>query len=289
MGSGARWAEVERGARRGACATEDDGDVTSGSDRCPSRALGGDRTRSAAELWVAATGGMDRGRCGNTATTCSRSDRAGGAVEMASSIHSDFRRRHAARRAARIGSRQVLASGSRASRCGPNKSSVLSESMTRTRRQTPDELRPPDPITPEWLEGSRGLGAIRGRRRRDLVIAPRRAREERVPPFLKETGLWLGDCGVRDAAADRTNTARRRTAGGAQGKEIERPDSEGRWRSRFDRPKLWQRPDHHRLRRIEADGGTRTAGDHRRLRALRWRAADHRQKLFAASPCCHEV
>jgi ribonuclease PH len=147
----------------------------------------------------------------------------------------------------------------------------------------PDELRPLT-ITPDWLKDPEGSALIRAGETWVICTA---SVEERVPPFLKDSGKgWVtGEYGMLPRS---TNTRSGRQPGG-RGKEIERLIGRA-LRASIDLAKLGSRTITIDCDVLQADGGTRTAaitGGYVAL-ALACRRLVQRGAL-AASPLLHEV
>ncbi len=155
--------------------------------------------------------------------------------------------------------------------------------MTRPDGRRPDELRPLT-ITPDWLKDPEGSALIRAG---DTWVICTASVEEKVPPFLKDSGRgWVtGEYGMLPRS---TNTRSGRQPGG-RGKEIERLIGRA-LRASIDMTKLGQRTITIDCDVLQADGGTRTAaitGGYVAL-ALACRRLMTRG-LLAASPILHEV
>src|SRR2546423_9999907 len=147
----------------------------------------------------------------------------------------------------------------------------------------PDELRPLT-ITPDWLKDPEGSALIRAG---DTWVICTASVEEKVPPFLKDTGRgWVtGEYGMLPRS---TNTCSGRQQGG-RGKEIERLIGRA-LRASIDMTKLGPRTITIDCDVLQADGGTRTAaitGGYVAL-ALACRRLVAK-KLLLASPLLHEV
>jgi ribonuclease PH len=147
----------------------------------------------------------------------------------------------------------------------------------------PDELRPLS-ITPDWLKDPAGSALIRAG---DTWVICTASVEEKVPPFLKESGRgWVtGEYGMLPGS---TNTRSGRQQGG-RGKEIERLIGRA-LRASIDLTKLGSRTITIDCDVLQADGGTRTAaitGGYVAL-ALACRRLEAKG-LLAKSPLLHEV
>jgi ribonuclease PH len=116
----------------------------------------------------------------------------------------------------------------------------------------PDELRPLS-ITPDWLKDPAGSALIRAG---DTWVICTASVEEKVPPFLKDSGRgWVtGEYGMLPGS---TNTRSGRQQGG-RGKEIERLIGRA-LRASIDLTKLGSRTITIDCDVLQADGGTRTA------------------------------
>jgi ribonuclease PH len=116
----------------------------------------------------------------------------------------------------------------------------------------PDELRPLT-ITPDWLKDPEGSALIRAG---DTWVICTASVEERVPPFLKDTGKgWVtGEYGMLPRS---THTRSGRGQSG-RGKEIERLIGRA-LRASIDLSKLGSRTITVDCDVLQADGGTRTA------------------------------
>jgi ribonuclease PH len=147
----------------------------------------------------------------------------------------------------------------------------------------PDELRPLT-ITPDWLKDPEGSALIRAG---DTWVICTASVEEKVPPFLKDTGRgWVtGEYGMLPRS---TNTRGGRQQGG-RGKEIERLIGRA-LRASIDLAKLGPRTITIDCDVLQADGGTRTAAITGGYVAL---ALACRQlvakKILTESPLLHEV
>ena len=155
--------------------------------------------------------------------------------------------------------------------------------MTRPDGRRIDELRPLT-ITPDWLKDPEGSALVRAG---DTWVICTASVEERVPPFLKDTGRgWVtGEYGMLPRS---TNTRSGRQQGG-RGKEIERLIGRS-LRASIDLHKLGPRTITIDCDVLQADGGTRTAaitGGYVAL-ALACRRLTKRG-LLTASPLLHEV
>jgi ribonuclease PH len=146
-----------------------------------------------------------------------------------------------------------------------------------------DELRPLT-ITPDWLKDPEGSALIRAG---DTWVICTASVEEKVPPFLKDTGRgWVtGEYGM----LPRSTTTRSGRQPGGRGKEIERLIGRA-LRASIDLAKLGPRTIMIDCDVLQADGGTRTAaitGGYVAL-ALACRRLQTRG-LLTASPLVHEV
>ena len=155
--------------------------------------------------------------------------------------------------------------------------------MTRPDGRRTDELRPLT-ITPGWLKDPEGSALIRAG---DTWVICTASVEEKVPPFLRDTGRgWVtGEYGMLPRS---TNTRSGRQQGG-RGKEIERLIGRA-LRASIDLKKLGPRTITLDCDVLQADGGTRTAaitGGYVAL-ALACRRLVAK-KLLTASPLLHEV
>ncbi|MGZ3406225.1 MAG: ribonuclease PH, partial [Polyangia bacterium] len=142
----------------------------------------------------------------------------------------------------------------------------------------------PITITPDWLKDPEGSALIRAG---DTWVICTASVEEKVPPFLKDSGRgWVT---AEYAMLPRsTNTRSGRTPGG-RGKEIERLIGRA-LRASIDMAKLGQRTITIDCDVLQADGGTRTAaitGGYVAL-ALACRRLIAK-KLLSKSPLLHEV
>ena len=147
----------------------------------------------------------------------------------------------------------------------------------------PDELRPLT-ITPDWLKDPEGSALIRAG---DTWVICTASVEEKVPPFLKDTGRgWVtGEYGMLPRS---TNTRSGRQQGG-RGKEIERLIGRA-LRASIDMSKLGPRTITIDCDVLQADGGTRTAAITGGYVALALACRRLQAKgLLAASPLLHEV
>jgi ribonuclease PH len=146
-----------------------------------------------------------------------------------------------------------------------------------------DELRPLT-ITPDWLKDPEGSALIRAG---DTWVICTASVEEKVPPFLKDSGRgWVtGEYGMLPRS---TNTRSGRVQGG-RGKEIERLIGRA-LRASIDLTRLGARTITLDCDVLQADGGTRTAaitGGYVAL-ALACRRLITRG-LLSTSPMLHEV
>ncbi len=155
--------------------------------------------------------------------------------------------------------------------------------MTRPDGRRPDELRPLS-ITPDWLKDPEGSALIRAGETWVICTA---SVEEKVPPFLKDTGKgWVT---AEYAMLPRATNTRGGRSPGGRGKEIERLIGRA-LRASIDMSKLGQRTITIDCDVLQADGGTRTAAITGGFVALA--LAVRRlvgKKLLAASPLLHEV
>jgi ribonuclease PH len=155
--------------------------------------------------------------------------------------------------------------------------------MTRPDGRRPDELRPLT-ITPDWLKDPEGSALIRAG---DSWVICTASVEERVPPFLKESGKgWVT---AEYAMLPRSTNTRSGRQPGGRGKEIERLIGRA-LRASIDMSKLGQRTITIDCDVLQADGGTRTAaitGGYVALALACRRLVDKR--LLAKSPLLHEV
>jgi ribonuclease PH len=155
--------------------------------------------------------------------------------------------------------------------------------MTRPDGRRPDELRPLT-ITPDWLKDPEGSALIRAGETWVICTA---SVEEKVPPFLKDTGRgWVT---AEYAMLPRATNTRSGRQPGGRGKEIERLIGRA-LRASIDMGKLGQRTITIDCDVLQADGGTRTAAITGGFVALA--LACRRlvgKKLIAASPLLHEV
>jgi ribonuclease PH len=155
--------------------------------------------------------------------------------------------------------------------------------MTRPDGRRPDELRPLT-ITPDWLKDPEGSALIRAG---DTWVICTASVEEKVPPFLKDSGKgWVT---AEYAMLPRSTNTRSGRQPGGRGKEIERLIGRA-LRASIDMSKLGQRSITIDCDVLQADGGTRTAaitGGYVAL-ALACRRLVAR-KLLAQSPLLHEV
>ena len=154
---------------------------------------------------------------------------------------------------------------------------------TRPDGRRPDELRPLT-ITPDWLKDPEGSALIRAG---DSWVICTASVEERVPPFLKDSGKgWVT---AEYAMLPRSTNTRSGRAPGGRGKEIERLIGRA-LRASIDMSKLGQRTITIDCDVLQADGGTRTAaitGGYVALALACRRLVD--KKLLAKSPLLHEV
>jgi ribonuclease PH len=147
----------------------------------------------------------------------------------------------------------------------------------------PDELRPLS-ITPDWLKDPAGSALIRAG---DTWVICTASVEEKVPPFLKESGRgWVtGEYGMLPGS---TNTRSGRQQGG-RGKEIERLIGRA-LRASIDLTKLGSRTITIDCDVLQADGGTRTAAITGGYVALALACRRLQAKgLLVKSPLLHEV
>ncbi len=155
--------------------------------------------------------------------------------------------------------------------------------MPRPDGRRPDELRPLS-ITPDWLKDPEGSALIRAGETWVICTA---SVEEKVPPFLKDTGKgWVT---AEYAMLPRATNTRGGRSPGGRGKEIERLIGRA-LRASIDMSKLGQRTITIDCDVLQADGGTRTAAITGGFVALA--LAVRRlvgKKLLAASPLLHEV
>jgi ribonuclease PH len=147
----------------------------------------------------------------------------------------------------------------------------------------PDELRPLT-ITPDWLKDPEGSALIRAG---DTWVICTASVEEKVPPFLRESGRgWVtGEYAMLPRA---TNTRGGRGPNG-RGKEIERLIGRA-LRASIDTTKLGPRTITIDCDVLQADGGTRTAaitGGYVALALACQRLVA--RGLVKASPMCAEV
>jgi ribonuclease PH len=116
----------------------------------------------------------------------------------------------------------------------------------------PDELRPVT-ITPDYLKDPEGSALIRAG---DTWVVCTASIEERVPPFLKESGRgWVT---AEYAMLPRSTTTRSGRAPSGRGKEIERLIGRA-LRASIDTAALGPRTITIDCDVLQADGGTRTA------------------------------
>jgi len=155
--------------------------------------------------------------------------------------------------------------------------------MPRPDGRRPDELRPLT-ITPDWLKDPEGSALIRAG---DTWVICTASVEEKVPPFLKDSGKgWVT---AEYAMLPRATNTRGGRQPGGRGKEIERLIGRA-LRASIDMTKLGQRTITIDCDVLQADGGTRTAAITGGFVALA--LACRRligKKLIAASPLLHEV
>ncbi len=155
--------------------------------------------------------------------------------------------------------------------------------MTRPDGRRPDELRPLT-ITPDWLKDPEGSALIRAG---DTWVICTASVEEKVPPFLKDSGKgWVT---AEYAMLPRSTNTRSGRQPGGRGKEIERLIGRA-LRASIDMTKLGPRTITIDCDVLQADGGTRTAAITGGFVALA--LACRRlvgKKLLAASPLLHEV
>ena len=155
--------------------------------------------------------------------------------------------------------------------------------MTRPDGRRPDELRPLT-ITPDWLKDPEGSALVRAG---DTWVICTASVEEKVPPFMKESGKgWV--TGEYAMLPRSTHTRSGRQPGG-RGKEIERLIGRA-LRASIDLGKLGARTITIDCDVLQADGGTRTAaitGGYVAL-ALACRRLQARG-LIKTSPLLHEV
>ena len=155
--------------------------------------------------------------------------------------------------------------------------------MTRPDGRRPDELRPLT-ITPDWLKDPEGSALIRAG---DTWVICTASVEEKVPPFLKDSGKgWVT---AEYAMLPRATNTRGGRSPGGRGKEIERLIGRA-LRASIDMSKLGQRTITIDCDVLQADGGTRTAAITGGFVALA--LACRRlvaKKLLTASPLLHEV
>ena len=124
--------------------------------------------------------------------------------------------------------------------------------MTRPDGRRPDELRPLT-ITPDWLKDPEGSALIRAGETWVICTA---SVEEKVPPFLKDTGKgWVT---AEYAMLPRATNTRGGRSPGGRGKEIERLIGRA-LRASIDMSKLGARTITIDCDVLQADGGTRTA------------------------------
>ena len=147
--------------------------------------------------------------------------------------------------------------------------------MPRPDGRRPDELRPLT-ITPDWLKDPEGSALIRAGETWVICTA---SVEEKVPPFLKDTGRgWVT---AEYAMLPRATNTRGGRQPGGRGKEIERLIGRA-LRASIDLTKLGPRTITIDCDVLEADGGTRTAAINGAFVAL-VDALTSRRERFAAS------
>jgi ribonuclease PH len=155
--------------------------------------------------------------------------------------------------------------------------------MPRPDGRRPDELRPLT-ITPDWLKDPEGSALIRAG---DTWVICTASVEEKVPPFLKDSGRgWVT---AEYAMLPRATNTRGGRQPGGRGKEIERLIGRA-LRASIDLAKLGQRTITIDCDVLQADGGTRTAaitGGFVALALACRRLVD--KKLLTKSPLLHEV
>ena len=155
--------------------------------------------------------------------------------------------------------------------------------MPRPDGRRPDELRPLT-ITPDWLKDPEGSALIRAG---DTWVICTASVEEKVPPFLKDSGRgWVT---AEYAMLPRATNTRGGRQPGGRGKEIERLIGRA-LRASIDLAKLGQRTITIDCDVLQADGGTRTAAITGGFVALA--LACRRlvaKKLLSKSPLLHEV
>jgi len=124
--------------------------------------------------------------------------------------------------------------------------------MPRPDGRRPDELRP-FTITPDWLRDPEGSALVKAG---DTWVICTASVEEKVPPFLKESGKgWVT---AEYAMLPRSTNTRSGRSPGGRGKEIERLIGRS-LRASIDLAKLGQRTITIDCDVLQADGGTRTA------------------------------
>jgi len=159
----------------------------------------------------------------------------------------------------------------------------MSASQPRPDGRRPDELRPLT-ITPDWLKDPEGSALIRAG---DTWVICTASVEEKVPPFLKDSGRgWVT---AEYAMLPRATNTRGGRQPGGRGKEIERLIGRA-LRASIDLARLGQRTITIDCDVLQADGGTRTAAITGGFVALA--LACRRlvaKKLLSASPLLHEV
>ena len=155
--------------------------------------------------------------------------------------------------------------------------------MPRPDGRRPDELRPLT-ITPDWLKDPEGSALIRAG---DTWVICTASVEEKVPPFLKDSGKgWVT---AEYAMLPRATNTRGGRQPGGRGKEIERLIGRA-LRASIDLARLGQRTITIDCDVLQADGGTRTAAITGGFVALA--LACRRlvaKKLLSKSPLLHEV
>jgi ribonuclease PH len=155
--------------------------------------------------------------------------------------------------------------------------------MPRPDGRRPDELRPLT-ITPDWLKDPEGSALIRAG---DTWVICTASVEEKVPPFLKDSGRgWVT---AEYAMLPRATNTRGGRQPGGRGKEIERLIGRA-LRASIDLARLGQRTITIDCDVLQADGGTRTAAITGGFVALA--LACRRlvaKKLLSKSPLLHEV
>jgi ribonuclease PH len=124
--------------------------------------------------------------------------------------------------------------------------------MPRPDGRRPDQLRP-FTITPDWLRDPEGSALVKAG---DTWVICTASVEEKVPPFLKESGKgWVT---AEYAMLPRSTNTRSGRSPGGRGKEIERLIGRS-LRASIDLSKLGQRTITIDCDVLQADGGTRTA------------------------------